>query len=214
MKAIFLTAIAFAVPFGLHAQEDESARLRDALKNLTLQLRTAQGETATAQAASIAAEQKAKGLETKITDLEKRNESLAKQSNEDRTSSEKTIASLNNRLAEREKRLAEYIAALDKWKAGYEAAAGAARTKDAESAKLAQEAIVLKRTIADRERKNIALFNLSNEILTRYQDYSLGKSLAAKEPFVGKARVQAENLVQGYQDKILDNRLSAPASKP
>lgn len=213
MKAIFLTAAALVMPVALHAQEDEGARLREALKNLTLQLRTAQGETATAQATSIAAEQKAVALEAKVKDLEKRNEVLAKEANEDRTTSDKTISDLNNRLAEREKRLAEYIAVLDKWKAGYEAAAGAARTKDAESAKLKEENIVLKRSIADRERKNIALFNVSTEILDRYEGFALGKSLAAKEPFIGNSRVQVENLVQGYKDKILDNRLNAP-SKP
>ncbi len=213
MKPLFLTLL--LLPFVASAQEDDGgARLREALKNVTLQLRTAQGETATAQAASIAAEQKAKALETKLADLEKRNAALVKQANDDKAVSEKTIASLNNRLAEREKRLAEYIAALDKWKAGYELAASTARAKDAERSKIADEAIVLKRTVADRERKNLALFNLSNEILTRYEKYALGKSLAAKEPFIGNARVQVENLVQGYQDKILDNRLNAPTTKP
>ncbi|WP_367870914.1 phage major capsid protein [Luteolibacter sp. Populi] len=214
MKIFALTSAVFLLPFAVRAQDDGTARLREALKDVTLQLRTAQGETATAQAAAIAAEQKTKGLETKLADLEKRNAALAKQSNDDKAASEKTIAGLNNRLAEREKRLVEYIAALDKWKAGYEALAGAARAKEAEGAKFADEAIALKRTVADRERKNIALFNLSTEILDRYEGYALGKSLVAKEPFIGTARVQAENLVQGYRGKILDNRLNAPATKP
>ena len=62
MKALFLTAL--LLPLAASAQDDgEAARLRDALKNLTLQLRSAQGETATAQAAAIAAEQKAKTLD-------------------------------------------------------------------------------------------------------------------------------------------------------
>lgn len=216
MKLPFLTAMALLVPLfaEAQAQEDPSARLREALKNTMLQLRTAQGDTATAQAAAIAAEQKAKTLEAKVAELEKRNETLVKQSNDDKAAAEKTIAGLNNKVADREKRLAEYITALDKWKTGYQAAADAARTKDAERAKLADETIVLKRTLADRERKNIALFNLSTEILDRYQNYALGKSLAAKEPFIGNARVQVENFVQGYKDKILDNRLNAPTTKP
>lgn len=212
MKIPILTSLALLVPILGHAQEDPSARLREALKNTMLQLRTAQGDTATAQAAAIAAEQKAKALEAKVAELEKRNETLVKQSNDDKAASEKSIAGLNNKVADREKRLAEYITALDKWKTGYQAAADTARAKDAERAKLADETIVLKRTLADRERKNIALFNLSIEILDRYQNYALGKSLAAKEPFIGNARVQVENSVQGYKDKILDNRLNAPAT--
>jgi hypothetical protein len=31
----------------------------------------------------------------------------------------------------------------------------------------------------------------------------------AREPFIGTTRVKIENLVQGYKDKILDNRISA-----
>jgi septal ring factor EnvC (AmiA/AmiB activator) len=108
MKSLILTAL--LLPLSGIAQEDDSARLREALKNTTLQLRTAQGETATAQAASIAAEQKAKSLEAKIAELEKRNAALAKQSNDDKAASEKSIATLSNRLAEREKRLVDYIA--------------------------------------------------------------------------------------------------------
>ena len=214
MNRIIPAVLLLLLPASTQAQEDDSARLREALKNLTLQLRTAQGETATAQAAAIAAEQKASALETKVTDLEKRNDSLAKQANADKTDSEKTIATLSNKLADRDKRLADYIAAIDKWKVGYESVAGIARTKDAESAKLGSEVAALKRTVSDRERKNLALFTLSNEILDRYRDYALGKSLAAKEPFIGNARVKVENLVDGYRDKIIDHRLSAPSTKP
>lgn len=212
MKALFFTAL--LLPLASSAQEDGEVRLREALKNVTLQLRTAQGETANAQAASIAAEQKTKTLEAKLTDLQKQNTALAKQSNDDKAASEKTIASLSNRLAEREKRLVDYIAALDKWKAAYLTAAEAAKKNEATGGQLAGEVTALKRTVADRERKNIALFNTAGEILERYENYALGKSLAAKEPFVGNARVKIENQVQGYRDQILDSRLNAPTTKP
>ncbi len=210
MKALFLTAL--LLPLGANAQEDQSARLREALKGVTLQLRTAQGETANAQAAAIAAEQKSQALQAKLTELEKRNAALAKQSNDDKAAAEKNIATLSNRLAEREKRLADYIAALDQWKVAYQSAVAASKKSDAEREKVAGEVVSLRHTIADRERKNIALFNVSNEILDRYRDYALGKSLAAKEPFIGNARVQVENHVQGYRDKIIDNRLNAPST--
>ncbi|MDB6076382.1 MAG: hypothetical protein JWO82_129 [Akkermansiaceae bacterium] len=215
MKSLsrYLLPLLLLTPLGA-AEEAPDARLREALKNTILQLRAAQGETAKAQSDAIAADEKAKALQAKVTELEQRNQQLAKQSNDDKVNAEKSISGLNNKLADREKRLADYIAAIDKWKAGYEALTLAARNTDGERAKLADEVIVLKRTIADRERKNLALFNLSNEILTRYENFSLGKSLAAKEPFIGTSRVQVENLVQGYKNHILDNRLSAPAAKP
>jgi len=188
---------------------DPSQKIREQLRAVTLQLRTAQTDAANSQAAEMAADRKNKDLTTKLADLEKRNASMVKQSSADKASSDESIATLNNKLAEREKRIIQYTEALEKWKSGYEKAAGVARAKEDERAKLAAEIIVHQRTIADRETKNIALFNTSNEILNRYENYALGKALAAREPFIGTTRVKVENLVQGYKDKILDNRISA-----
>ena len=175
-----------------------------------LQLRTAQTDAANAQAAQAVAEAKPRNSTTKITELEKR-QSRPRQAerNADKAASEETIAKLNNKLAERESASSEFTEAREKWKAGYQKAAAVARTKEEERAKLAAEVLVNKRTIADRQTKNISLFNTSNEILDRYENYALGKALGAREPFIGTTRVKIENLVQGYKDKILDNRISA-----
>ena len=188
---------------------DPALKLREQLRGVMLQLRSAQSESANAQAAQAAAELKTKELAAKLAELDKRAAALAKQSNADQAAAATAQAALTTKLAERDARLAQTNEALDKWKAGYQLAAGLARAKEDERAKLAAEAIVLKRTIADREAKNIALFNTANEILDRYQNYALGKALQAREPFIGTTRVKIENLVQGYQDKILANRLGA-----
>lgn len=193
---------------------DPAVKLRDQLRSTLLQLRTAQTEAANLQAAQTAAEAKTKEVEAKLAAAEARNTKLAKDLNDDKAAAERSIASLNNKLAEREKRIVEYNEALDKWKSGYQKAAEVARTKEDERARLAEEAVALKHTIADRETKNIALFNTANEILNRFESYALGKALAAREPFISTSRVKVENLVQGYQDKILDQRLNSPAPKP
>ncbi len=62
--------------------------------------------------------------------------------------------------------------------------------------------------------KNVSLFNTANEILDRYESYALGKALGAREPFIGTTRVKIENQVQGYKDRILDQRIQAPTAKP
>ena len=195
---------------------DPSQKLREQLRTVMLQLRSAQTEGANAQAAQAAAEQKNTELSAKITDLEKRNASTIEQATSDKKAADKAAASLTTKLADRDKRLEETTVALEKWKAGYEQAAGTARAKEDERAKLAAEALELKRTIADREGKNLALFNTAIEVLDRFEKYSLGKALAAREPFIGTTRVKVENLVQGYKDKILDNRIGAkkPPVKP
>ncbi len=210
----FLTAfISLVLLSGMaHAADeapDPSAKLREQLRSVTLQLRTAQTESANAQAAKAAEEQKTAELTAEVVKLKKSNEAAVKQSSIDKVRLEEEIATLSTRAAAREKRLVEFQEALEKWKAGYQKAAEVARTKEAERATVAAEIIAVKRTIADRERKNIALFNTAMEILERYENYALGKSLAAREPFIGTTRVKVENMVQGYKDKVLDNRISA-----
>jgi chromosome segregation ATPase len=195
----------------LHAAEapDPSLKLREQLRTVTLQLRTAQTESANAQAASAAAEQKSADLTKKITDLEKRNAGLARQGEADKAAAAQSIATLETKVAERDKSLLLHKEALEKWKAGYQKAAAIAATTEEQRAALAGQLATAKNTIADRERKNIALFNTASEILDRYENYSLGKALSAREPFIGTTRVKVENLVQGYHDKILDNRIDA-----
>lgn len=204
-----------AAPF-LHAApgEDPSAKLREQLKSTLLQIRKTQTDMANAQAAQAAAEAKNKELETQAASLTKKNEELVKKSSAEKLKAEQDIAKLNERIAERDKRLVQYDEALAKWRDGYQKAAAIARTKEEERATLASEAINLKNTIADRERKNIALFNTANEILDRFEKYALGKALAAREPFISTTRVKVENLVQDYQDKIVENRIAAPVKKP
>lgn len=195
-------------------EPDPSLKLREQLRAVTLQLRSAQTESANAQATAAAADQKSKELTTKIETLEKQTAKLIKEENADKMTAARATAELETKLAEREKRLVLTQEALAKWQVGYHKAATAVTTKEAARAKLAAELSSTKNTLADRERKNIALFITAKEILDRYQNYSLGKVLLAREPYVGTTRVKIENLVQDYQDKILDNRISATPKKP
>ena len=204
-----LTGVALA-----SESEDPTQKLRDQLRGVMLQLRTAQTDAANGQAAAAAAEQKNKDLTSKIAESDKRNAALVKQSSADKAASDESIATLNGKLADRDKRITQYTEALEKWKDGYQKAADLARAKEDERSKLAAEIVVHQRTITDRETKNIALFNTAVEVLNRFENYSLGKALAAREPFISKTRVKVENLVQGYKDRILDNRISAPAKQP
>lgn len=209
MKPLLFLAALAAPAFAQQDPAAENAKLREALRATAVQLRTAQADLANAQATTAAAEAKNKNLEQQLA---KSGEALAaqtKRASEDKVAAERSIASLNNKVAERDKRLTEYTEALAKWKAAYQQAASAAQAKEAESAAAATRIATLKNTLADRERKNIALFNVANEILDRYRDHGLGKAILAKEPFTQNTRVKIELLVQGYQDRILENRISA-----
>jgi chromosome segregation ATPase len=190
---------------------DPSVKLRAQLREVMLQLRSAQTESANAQAEKLAADQKVTQLTDRNKALETRIAGLIRQADTDKVATDKTAAELEAKIAGSQRRLTEITANRDEWKAGYQNAAEVARTKEAERAKFFSELTSTKLTLADRERKNIALFNVSNEILDRYEAYALGKALGAREPFIGTTRVKVETQVQGYKDKILDNRIAAPA---
>lgn len=208
--------LAFLTAPLLHAapEADPSVKLREQLKSTLLQLRKVQTDMANAQAAQASSEAKNKELEAQVAKLTKQNEESVKKGNAEKLKSDQDIAKLNERLADKDKRLLQYDQALNQWKDGYQKAAAIARTKEEERAALASEVVSLKHTIADRERKNIALFNTANDILDRFEKYALGKALSAREPFISTTRVKVENLVQGYQDKVVANRIAAPAKKP
>lgn len=188
----------------LRADQPNAAetRLRETLKATMLQLRTAQNDLATAQA--TAAED-----DKKIQELTAQNDALTKQAIADKDASDKTIADLGKKNAQQAAELAAYKDALAKWEAGYKLAATVAKAKEAERAKLNSEKIVLQRRVDDLETKNMTLFQIGSEILTRYEKFGLGEALAAKEPFVGTTRVKLENQVQDYQDKLM-NQKSTP----
>jgi hypothetical protein len=78
---------------------------------------------------------------------------------------------------------------------------------DTEHAKLASQIILLQRQLDDAITKNLALFKLGNEILTRYEHFGLGDALSAKEPFTQLTKVKLENFVQEYQDKLSDQKV-------
>lgn len=182
-------------------------RMRESLRTTMTQLQAAEAEKAALQAAQAESEQKIKDLTAEV-------ESMKKKMAAEKTASDKAVFDLNSKIANQTQELAvqkqnlgKLGETLEKWKVGYNQAAGLARSKESERARLQSKAIVLERTVADRETKNAELFRVANEILSRYENFGLGRALLAREPFVGVTRVKLENLVEGYRDRILDSKV-------
>lgn len=164
-------------------------RMRDALRNTMLQLRSCETEKATLQAAKTEADESNKGLMAQVDSL------TTKSSKAEKMAAEQAVE------------IKKFKEAIEKWQAAYQQATDLASSKEAERAKLAGNGILLQRQVEDLERKNASLFKLGSEILTRYEHFGLGDALSAKEPFVGITRVKLENLVQDYRDKLADQRI-------
>lgn len=198
VAVVALTLLARA-PSGRAAGKDEIdpaiARLRDALRNTMIQLRAVEGERATLQAASAQLGEEKKGLETQV-------KALARQATVDKES----ISALDAKLLERDAQVAALKDDLEKANAAIKQASDIAATKEAERARYAERVIGLDRRVAELETKNHELFKVGNEILTRYERFGLGTALTAREPFIGVTRVKLQNLVQDYQDKLLEHK--------
>jgi len=191
---LILSVISFST-----VQAADEAKLRETLRNLTLRLRSAETERNNLLTEKAQLTQDNKALSEKV-------DALTKQAASDK----ETIATLTSKSTDQEAALAEAKEALEKWKKAYEQAAVVAQKEKAAHDKLAAEVVLLQRKVSDRESKNRELFRLANEILTRYEKFSLGEALAAREPFTGLTRVKLENLVQDYQDKLSQQQSTKP----
>ncbi|MEK7951841.1 hypothetical protein [Luteolibacter soli] len=187
-------------------QAAANAKLRTALRDSMLQLRTAQTEAQQAKADKEAAD-------AKITELTKKADALAKQSAEDQAASKKSIERLTVDYKSLEEKYGALDATLAKWKEGYTKAAAVANAKEAERAKLADEKSVLQAKVRDHKAQNLELYRLATEILERYRSFSVGEALKAREPFTGITKARLDTLVQDYRDKVEDARIPAEGEK-
>lgn len=208
---VFLLFLLAAVT-SLRAAEPEdpnvamNAKLREALRKSMLDLRTAQTDLATAQAAQAAAE-------AKVTELTAKSNAQVKEAAADKAESTKKIEALTLTSDDLSTKLNLAKTAIEKWSAGYAKAVEVANAKEAERAKLADENAVLSAKVRDHKAQNLELYRLANEILTRYEKFSVGDALKAREPFTGVTRARLETQVQDYRDKAEDLRIPADSAK-
>ena len=201
---VFLTSFAAFGTFAFSQEQNPGAaaeaRLRDALKQMTTRVQTAEGEAATLKAAQADLEAKNKDLAAKV-------EKLIKEATAEKAAADKALAAAEAKVAERDADLARTKEALEKWKAGHAKVTELGQKAEAARVALLSKATALEQRVADLTRRNLALFKIGSEILTRLEGFSFGTALAAREPFVGTTRVKLENEVQGYKDKLLDPKL-------
>lgn len=194
--------------------QDEVSRMRDALRNTMIQLRDVNNRVAVLQAEKesdkAAADKKIAGLEQQVKTLTERSIRDKKDADEAKAAADKAMAGLQKQIADQDKRLAAGKAALEAaQKANAEAAAEAAKREQAR-ADAESKAVVLQRRVDEAVRVNGELLKIGREILSRYEKFSLGDAITAREKFIGITRTKFENLMQDYQDQLDDHQLAAP----
>ncbi len=197
--------VALAAAFPAAAQDASlEGRLRDALRSATAQVRSLEDERARLQAQLAEAEREKEVLRQQAAAAATQDKDKPAKPAVD----EETLAEYKRRLADQAAALAQLNDALEKWKAAFNEAANVARAKETERAQLATQVPPLTQRLTACEAKNVALFKVGNEILARYAGIGLGDALGAREPFIGFKRVELQNLVQDYQDKLLDQKVT------
>ena len=195
------------------AQSDkDNADLKARIDTLTGQIKTLVDQAAADKAASQTTianlKQGNQDLVTEMVDtLSIQINLLNKQGTDDKATLDKSIADMTTKNPDLTKALDQYGADIKLWKTGYYQYVDYSAQMEAARNKSMAAAIMLQRLVDDRETKNLALYNTACEILDRYEKYSLGEALLAKEPFTGVTRVKLQEQVQDYKDKVLSEKV-------
>ena len=173
--------------------ETETDRLREALRSATGQLRALEDQRTAMQAKLAEADREKANLKLQVDSQKAR----AAQAEKDYR---QAVEDFNARLDERNQ-------ALEKWKGAYEEAATVARTKDAERAKFESESKTCTANYKVSTAKNALLTKVGRELMARYEAITIGDMMAAKEPVLALRRVEIQNLLQDYGDKIIEQKV-------
>ena len=197
-----LSLLAATIPSVYSAEEDPTAKFREALKNTMLKLRDAQGQLANAQAATIAAE-------SKVEDLTSKNETLTKDLVSERNAASTQISDLNKKISVRDDSISELQASLANWKKSYEDVTKLAAQRENQRAIFEAKSIKLERQVEDQKFRNIQMHKIGMGILDRYEKFGLGDAILAREPFTAVQRVKFQNLIQDFSEELNDARIPA-----
>jgi len=205
LSLALLVGMAMAAPHA-DASDKKASREREALRRVQQQLSQAQGDLAAAeqekarlaadlekaQASSKAEAGKADSLQHGLGTSRRQ---LAAVSGE-LAQVRETLATTAQQLAETRKTLADTTRTLQQTEA---------EKRRLETVKASNE-----RDIASCERKNLALYEVGRSLMDRFEHKTCGEILTDKEPFTGIRKVETENLMEEYRDKLDDQKLVRP----
>lgn len=188
------------------ADDTAEARLRDALKQSVAQMRQAQDSAAAAQAqlASLQAE-----LATAKSQLAADEAKLA-----GGTAKPEQLRALQDQLAAAGAENAQLRQSLQAFEGRVGQAQDFARAREAE-AQAAQAGLVANtKALQTCKAANAKLIDVSESVLNLWRDRSfLWMLRKSYEPLVGAAKVDLENLVQDYDNKIRDQEYVPPPAR-
>jgi chromosome segregation ATPase len=203
-----LILLALALPTLARADDTPEDRLRAALRQSVTEMRAAQDQAAQAQAQLADAQAKLAALQAKF-DADEAKIAKAPAAKPDE------VKQLQADLASAQQQNAALQASLSKYQGAVTQAQQFARDKDRESQIATRGLESNTKALQTCKAANAKLIDVAEQVLHLYQDRSfiwvLRKSY---EPLVGAAKVDLENIVQDYDDKIHDQEYIPPPAGP
>lgn len=196
LSPIALAVTAFALADVALADTQTEARLREALRTATTQLRALEDERARWQASE--AEQK--------KEIESLKQQLAAASSKARDKA--ASAEWKKRVEQQTEENAKLAKSLSECQAAQRTAGEAAAAKDEELARAQQTLTSSGQRLASCEEKNARLYQLTSDFVERFSHMGFGDGLASMvEPLFGSRRVQLENFAQDLQDRLSEQKV-------
>jgi chromosome segregation ATPase len=200
MRARIILSIATVVialwatfqPGAANAQS-ETDRLREALRSATAQTR--------------ALEDQRTALQGQLAEMTRARDALKADVAAAKAQARKSEMDYRTAVREFNDRLEERNQTLEKWKDAYTEAADVARTKDAERAKFEAQSKTYKESTKACIQRNQELVKVGRELVGRYESVTFGDVVVANEPLLGFRRVEIQNLLQDYGDRILNQKI-------
>jgi chromosome segregation ATPase len=204
-SAVLLACVAVAVlhPCSALADAATETRLREALRSATSQLRTLEDERGKRQ--SKEAEQQ-KELESLRGQLAKPKQAPGRGGGRRVAELEQRVAELSDANAALREANGKLNASVAQSEKATQEASEAARSKEDERARLAAQVSSLHSQLSASEARNGRLYKVGKDIIDWLSKVGVGTALAAREPFLGVKRVELENVAQGYEDKLLEQK--------
>jgi chromosome segregation ATPase len=180
-------------------QSDAETRLRAALKTASARIRELEEQNAT--------------LATKQADADREKQTLTQKAAED----DKTLAELHKQTDSDKAALDAAASAqhqqqdsIAKWQASYNDAADKARARDADAKQLDTVLGQMRPRLQSCEAKNAELYKIGEDVLDLYDKKDF-LDIVTGEPVTKLKRVELENIMQDYEDKMRDNKVNGRA---
>jgi chromosome segregation ATPase len=202
IRAFVLLAALMSAAAGVamaQSDADPQARLRAALREATVRIRQLEDENATLQAKQAGLDRDRLAVAQKASAAEKSLQSLRGQAAASKEELERATQASKESLA--------------KWEAAYKEAAATAQARDGDAKRMEAALVALREQNRLAEEKNAKLYQLGQELLDLYQHKSVLDVVGAGEPVTKLKRVEYENVVQEYEDRLRGSRIIHPAPR-